>query len=69
MHPGEVFDRGAELAARVTTSVWHARGLVATVPRRRQNDVLSVTRKLRGSTGWKWMSFTPSAGSPLSRDG
>ena len=33
-----------------------------------QKLALSVTLKLRGSTGWKWMSFTPPAASPGKRD-
>ncbi len=33
-----------------------------------QNERLRVTRAERGSTGWKWMSSTPAAGSPARRD-
>ncbi|MGH8536070.1 MAG: STAS domain-containing protein [Gammaproteobacteria bacterium] len=33
-----------------------------------QNEKLRVTRAERGSTGWKWMSCTPAAGSPGSRE-
>lgn len=33
-----------------------------------QKFAVSVTRKLRGSTGWKWMSSMPPAGSPFSRE-
>ena len=33
-----------------------------------QNAKLRVTRTERGSTGWKWMSSTPAAGSPGSRE-
>lgn len=33
-----------------------------------QNERLTVTRAERGSTGWKWMSSTPAAGSPERRE-
>ena len=33
-----------------------------------QNDSPRVTRTERGSTGCKWMSSTPAAGSPVRRD-
>ena len=36
--------------------------------RRRQKFAVSDTRTRLGSTGWKWMSSTPSAGSPCRRD-
>ena len=39
-----------------------ARGL------RRQKSTFSMTRAVRGIDGWKWMSSTPSAGSPGRRD-
>jgi bifunctional non-homologous end joining protein LigD len=33
-----------------------------------QNALVSVKRNASGSTGWKWTSFTPSAGSPCRRE-
>jgi hypothetical protein len=35
---------------------------------RGQNDRFRTTRAVRGSDGWKWMSSTPSSGSPGSLD-
>ena len=35
---------------------------------RRHSVRFSMTRAVRGSDGWKWMSSIPSSGSPGSRD-
>ena len=44
------------------------RGSAAIFARARQKLAVSVRRKLRGSTGWKWMSFTPPTGSFFRRE-
>ena len=43
-------------------------GLLADVRRLHRNPMTMLTRSVRGTAGWKWMSSTPASGSPGRRD-